>query len=149
LLLPELPQILCITKHHLKEHELERISINHYNLGAKFCRKNLKDGGVSIFVHKSLNFSNINIQEFGKEQDIEVCAVKLNLPTTIISILSIYRSPTGNFINFIRGIAAIMNRLYNNVINFIICGDININYLGNRCKKRATISYPASHLQPN
>jgi hypothetical protein len=38
-LLPELPQILCTTEHHLKEHELERISIDRYNLGAKFCKK--------------------------------------------------------------------------------------------------------------
>jgi hypothetical protein len=35
LLLPELPQILCITEHHLKKHELERILINHCNLGPK------------------------------------------------------------------------------------------------------------------
>jgi hypothetical protein len=129
-LLPELPKILCITEHHLKEHELERISIDHYNLGAKFCRKNLKDGGVSIFVHESLNFFNINIQEFGKEQDIEVCEIKIQLPTITICIISIYRSPNGNFIHFIRGIEAIMNKLYSVYIYiyiyiFIICGDID------------------------
>jgi regulator of RNase E activity RraB len=36
---PELPEILCIIEHHLKEHEFGRIAIDHYNLGAKFCRK--------------------------------------------------------------------------------------------------------------
>jgi hypothetical protein len=41
-LLPELPHILCITEHHLKELELERTPLEHYNLGAKFCRENLK-----------------------------------------------------------------------------------------------------------
>jgi hypothetical protein len=59
-------------EHHLKEHKLEKMLIEHYNLHAKFCRKNLKDGGVSIFVHESLNFTNINVQEFSKEQVIEV-----------------------------------------------------------------------------
>jgi hypothetical protein len=58
--LPELSQILCITEHHLKDLELER-TLEHYRLGAKFCRENLKDGGASIFVHESLSFSNINL----------------------------------------------------------------------------------------
>jgi hypothetical protein len=86
-------------EHHLKEHELERIPIEHCNLGAKFCRKNLKDGRVSIFVHDSLNFTNVNVQEFGRKQGIEVCATKLNLPTTSILIISIYRSAE-NFVFF-------------------------------------------------
>jgi hypothetical protein len=73
-------------EHHLKKQELGR-AIEHYNLGTKFCRKNLKDCGVGIFVHESLNVSNINTQEFGKEQDIEICAMKLNLPTTSILII--------------------------------------------------------------
>jgi hypothetical protein len=81
---------------------MERIATEHYNLGAKFCRKNLKEGGVGIFVNESLNFTKINVQEFGKEQDIEVCAMKLNLPTISILIISIYRSPTGNIIHFFK-----------------------------------------------
>jgi hypothetical protein len=36
-----------------------------------FVEKNLKDGGVSNFVHKSLNFTNINVQESGKEQGMK------------------------------------------------------------------------------
>ena len=68
------------------------------------------------------------------------------MPTTIICIISIYRSPTGNFINFIRGVEAIMNRLYNNVINFIICGDVTITYLDSRRKKRQQLdTLPATY----
>ena len=82
-LLPELPQILCITEHHLREFELESSPIEDYKLGAKFCRENLKDGGTCIFVHESVSFITINLQEFSKEQDIEVCAIKIYLPTSI------------------------------------------------------------------
>jgi hypothetical protein len=53
---PKLLQNLCI-----KEHVLERIAIDHYNLGAKCFRRNLKDSGVRVFVHKSLNFLNIKL----------------------------------------------------------------------------------------
>jgi hypothetical protein len=41
------------------EHKLERIAIEHYNLGSKFCRENLKEGGE--FVNESLNFTNISV----------------------------------------------------------------------------------------
>jgi exonuclease III len=135
---PELPQILCITEHHLKEPELERTPLIYYNFGAKFCRENIKDGGASIFVHESLSFLNINLQEFSKEQDIEVCAIKIHLPTTTVYIILIYRSPNRNFLLLLRTVDAILNKLYSANLYFIICGDLNINYLDNSCKKTAT-----------
>ena len=36
------PNILCFTEHHLKDHEIGNICINHYNLGAFYCRKGWK-----------------------------------------------------------------------------------------------------------
>jgi exonuclease III len=125
-LLQELPQILCITEHHLKEFKLERTLLEHYNLGAMFCRKNLKDGGASIFVHESLSFANINLHEFSKEQDIEACTIKIHLPAETISVISIYRSPNGNFTLFTRTTETIRNKLYSANLYFIICGDVNI-----------------------
>jgi regulator of RNase E activity RraB len=101
-LLPELPKILCITEHHLKEHELERISIDHYNLGANFVEKKLKRWWSEYLCSRIIKFVNINIQEIGKEQYIEVCAIKIQLPTITICVTSVYRSPNGNFIHFIR-----------------------------------------------
>jgi hypothetical protein len=87
-------------EHRIKAYEFERTVIEHCNLGVEFYRKNLKDGGVRIYVHESLNFTNINLQEFGKEQDIEVCAMKLNILTIFILIISIYRSRTGILYTF-------------------------------------------------
>ena len=37
-----LPHLLCITEHHLRDHEINSIYINSYNLGAKYCRVNLE-----------------------------------------------------------------------------------------------------------
>jgi regulator of RNase E activity RraB len=75
-LLPELPQILCITEHHLKEFELERTPLEHYNLGAKFSRENLEDGGASIFVHESLSFFNINLKNLAKNKILRYAQLK-------------------------------------------------------------------------
>ena len=50
-------------------------------------------------------------------------------------ILAIYRSPSGNFTNFLKNLDSVLKTWYSNKIIFVICGDININYLEN-CKKR-------------
>jgi hypothetical protein len=42
------PQIICITEHHLIDEELERITLHPCTLGAKFCRRTHKCGGVCI-----------------------------------------------------------------------------------------------------
>jgi hypothetical protein len=135
-LFPELPHVLCcLTEHHLKDYEIDKISIDHYNLGAKFCRQFLKNGRVSIFVHESIKFTNLTLEGKCKEQEIEVCAVKLNLSAIKIIIIAIYRLPSGNFSYFLKKSDTILNLLHNNKIEFIICGDINVNYLDN-CSKR-------------
>jgi hypothetical protein len=74
------------------------------------------------------------------EQDIETCAVKINLLTTIIYIyiyiIFIYRSPIGNFARFIKGIDTILNKFIKPNIEITVCGDINIDYLDETCYKR-------------
>jgi len=46
-----IPQVLCFTEHLLKEFEINNTCINNYSLGAYYCRKTRKFGGVGIFVH--------------------------------------------------------------------------------------------------
>ena len=40
-----------------------------------------------------------------------------------------YRSPRGDFTNFLKRLDLILQKLYNNKYNIIICGDVNVNYL--------------------
>ena len=108
----------------------------HRSLATKSCRQCLKHGGTGIFVHESLAFTNIDLQKFCMEQDIETCAAKINLLTAMIYVICIYRSLTGNFERFIEGIDIILNQFNEPNIEIIICGDININYLDENCYKR-------------
>ena len=39
------PSLICLTEHHLMDHEIDAIHIKKYNLGAKFCRRKLKNVG--------------------------------------------------------------------------------------------------------
>jgi len=86
---PDFPQVLCLTEHHLKRTETDFIYMYQYKFGTKFCRESLKNGGVSIFVHDILQFTNINLDEFCMEQDAEACAVRIILSHLTICIISI------------------------------------------------------------
>jgi len=60
ILYSELPHLLYITEHHLIDLEIVMKSIIYFKLGAKFCRRQYKNGGVCIFVHDSIDFNTIS-----------------------------------------------------------------------------------------
>jgi hypothetical protein len=64
---------------------------------------------VSIFVHKNLKFTKINLEDYYKDQDLEVCALKLDPTFSNICILTLYRAPSGNFDHFLNRLETILN----------------------------------------
>jgi hypothetical protein len=78
------PHILCLSEHHLSTEIIQIIIIDNYNLGAYYCRKYAKCGGVCIFIHKSYQFINM---------DFEECAIRSSYSSVNLCILSVYRSP--------------------------------------------------------
>jgi hypothetical protein len=64
-----------------------------------------------------------------KEQDIEICALKLSCVTLNICVLTLYRTPSGNVSSVLLKLDTILQVLCTPKSHFIICGDININYL--------------------
>ena len=134
-LLLETPHIICLTEHHLKDYEIDITPITKYKLCAKYCSKNLRNGDISIHIHESLKFTNISLQKFCKEQDIEICAVQLKLKEKNVIILCVYRAPSGNFDYFLKTLDNILNSLYSHKTQFIISGGTNTNYLETSNKK--------------
>jgi len=125
----DFPQVMCLTEHHVKCLQLEKFHIENYNLGAHYCRQQCEKGGVAIFVYNSLGFTNIDIAQHCKDQDIETCALKLSFGTRNICILALYRAPSGKFRTFLLQLDTVLQSLYTPRLHFIICGDIDINYL--------------------
>jgi hypothetical protein len=78
-------------------HELETINLTHYVLGAQYCHHSYKQGGVSIFVSRDIQFHPIDLKYFNKEKDLEICALKIDLHKTNLIIICIYRFPTGDY----------------------------------------------------
>ena len=141
----EYPHILCFTEHHLSDDELKHTHINSYILRAKYCRVNRRYGGVSTFIHKTLTFTTIDLNEFCNDYDIEICAAKLYLSSSKFCIISVYRPPSGNFPHFLSSLGIILNKLYKKTSNIIICGDFNIDYLTNNPTKIQLDSLLASY----
>ena len=52
-----------------------------------------------------------------------------------ICVLTHYRAPSGNFSIFLLKLHTILQSLYTPMLHFIICGDININYLNESVNK--------------
>jgi len=77
--------------------QLEKVHFENYKLEAHYCRQLGKKGGVAIFVHNNLGFSNTDIDQHCIEQDIEICDLTLSFGTLNICVLTLYRAPSGNF----------------------------------------------------
>jgi exonuclease III len=128
----EVPQLICLTEYHLKNYEMDVTPISKYKLGAYYCRNELKNGGICIYLLETLKFLNTDLQKHCKEQDIEI--ISLNKKNVII--FSIYRVPSGNFDYFLNILDTILRSLHNYKMDFILCGDINMNYLETSNKKK-------------
>jgi hypothetical protein len=109
--------------------EFPYINAEGYTIGAQFCRTLYKKGGVIIYIRNHLKFTNIDLSEYCKEKDFEVCALKLDIQSLNICIITIYRSPSGNFSCFLQTLNNVLQSLYTPALHIIICGDINVNYL--------------------
>ena len=99
--------------HHLRENEIDTIVLANYNLGANFSRNTFCTRGVCIFTHETIQCTNINLSKFRKEKDLEICALKLHLLSCEICLITIYRSPTGDFQYFMDNLDQILGSIYN------------------------------------
>jgi len=77
-----------------------------------------------------------NFIKYCKEQDIEICMLKLTSISHNILIMAVYRAPTGNFNLFLKRLDKILKSFYRAVSKLILCGDINVDYLAEDEKNR-------------
>jgi exonuclease III len=107
--------------------QINYVPIENYIVGAEYCRQFFDGGGVCIFIHNALKFSNF--LEFCKDKDFEVCTILLDLSYTKILVITVYRSPSGDFQFFLNRLGVIIKKFFQSDLKLIICGDINVNYL--------------------
>jgi exonuclease III len=128
-LCPTFPHILCLSEHHMNHLELQQTFFDNYKLGASYCRTLYEKGGVCIFVEESLKYVKIDLEKYCKDKEFEVCAIKFHFNTKSACIITIYRAPSGEFDLFISKLDTFLRKMYTVTTEYIICGDINIDYL--------------------
>ena len=109
--------------------ELQQTFFDNYKLRNSYCRTFYEKGGVCIFVQESLRYVRIDLEKYCKDKDFEVCAIKIHFNTKSACIIAIYRAPSGKFDLFLSKLDTILKKLHTVTIEYIICGDINIDYL--------------------
>jgi len=112
--------IICFIEHNFGINETDTIALANSSLGAIFCRNSFKNGGVSIFTHTSIQSTNMNLNNFCKEKDLEICAVKLHLLSYEVCIITVYRSPSRNFQYFIDNLEKHLSMIRSNTTEIII-----------------------------
>jgi hypothetical protein len=91
--------------------EINFLNLENYTLGAQFCRASNGKGGVVMYIHNSLKFTTTDLCKYSKEKDIEICGVKLNVSASVVHIITVYRSPLGNFNYFLQTLDKVLQSL--------------------------------------
>jgi endonuclease/exonuclease/phosphatase family metal-dependent hydrolase len=60
---------------------------------------------------------------------LEICAVELETKASKLIVLSVYRAPIGDFNLFLKKLDDSLKYLYRPRTEFLLCGDINTDYL--------------------
>jgi hypothetical protein len=77
-----------------------------------------------------------NFYEFCKDKDFEACAILLELSYTKILVMTMHRSPSGDFQIFLNRLKVIIKKFFQSDLKSIICGVINVSYLTDTDSKR-------------
>ena len=99
---------------------------------------------MCIYISKNICFNAINLDQFIKEKDLEICALKQCSLTSSFTVICIYRSPTGDFTYFLNNLESTLNKTCKTSTYIILCGDFNINYLDDNSRKHTLDSLLAS-----
>jgi hypothetical protein len=110
-------------------NNLSLANIDNYVLGSCYTRTRYQKGGVCIFVRKELCFSQVDLSTYCLEKILKVCAVKIESVGLGLVVLCVYRSPAGDFSQFLNRLEQVLLFLYEPSIELLICGDFNVDYL--------------------
>ena len=86
-----LPEVIVLSETWLTPLNQDTANIEGYN-SCHLTRSNRDGGGISVFIKDTLRFSKLDSICFLSE-DVEICAVEIELGSRILSLFGIYRPP--------------------------------------------------------
>jgi len=127
------PDILVTTEVALYKEEIMNVKYGSLKYASSYCRgaKSKRGGGVGIFIQDNYEYKEVNLDDFSKQNVIEMCGIGLkgsNGRFTVI--LGIYRPPNVNnipeFLDILVDTLVYLTDINNDIV---IVGDINIDLL--------------------
>lgn len=127
---------VCLTEHWLLESECSNVHLANYNTAAFFARSRRRHGGVIQLTKKDIEFVTLQwISDLSTEINCELAGI--SIPTYNFIVVTVYRSPSGDFNEFIEILVTLLNRLKCSMHKIIIGGDFNTHF--NTCNVNTNI----------
>ena len=117
---------ICLSEHWLKQEEIVNLRVSDFVTASFFCRSQRKRGGVAVMVKKAVQVVPLVIDSLSIECDAELAGVLL--PDVNLIIIATYRSPTGNFENFISTITNALDSINFKSKKIVVVGDFNVHF---------------------
>ena len=119
-------QVLCLTEHWLKNHEVLFVNNNNYSVQSAFVRKDAIRGGSLIIVSNELKCKErLDLTKLSVERTAELSCVELER----YIIICVYRPPLSDFNLFESVMEDSLNKIKSSKKSVIVCGDFNVNIL--------------------
>ncbi|KAG5869876.1 hypothetical protein JTB14_013868 [Gonioctena quinquepunctata] len=116
---------ICLNEHWLTFDEYHSVNLKGYKPVSGFCRTRMEHGGVCIYVKEQLKAYPLptNISNISSELHFEVSG----LCYSNLQLLTIYRSPDGEFGSYMSKTNELLGKL-DHKKNIIITGDFNVKF---------------------
>ena len=115
---------ICICEHWLSDAEIDGLVIGKYRVVASFSRVLRKRGGVAIMLRDDYCCDPFSLRGFCVELVGELAGVVV--PALNLTILTVYRSPSENFEDFLIILTDVFDYLNVSCQSTIITGDFNV-----------------------
>lgn len=122
------PAFICISESWLRDSEVGSVSLEGYRLISHSSRTILRGGGTAIWAIEGLEAYPVNFNELNAEKDFEFCVCESKINNVLYKIITLYRSPTGNFQVFLDKFLQLLNSIFTIDSHIWITGDFNINF---------------------
>ena len=125
--------VLCLTEHWQNLNQVNAINVTNFKLVSVFCREIYGHGGSCIYVKEHLSTKETKYCDtVNVDKEFELTATELIDKNVII--LCIYRSPDGNFDNFLTKLDTVIQNIKQKKKTLLLCGDWNVDFLQDSSK---------------
>jgi hypothetical protein len=136
--------VLIITEHFLRKHEIQSVTLTDFDLMSYFCRPNIERGGSCIYTRSNVRaFDRTDYCDLAREQIFDVCAVQL-LDYDLL-VVGIYHSNLTSHSEYLKLFDSLMAKINDDKLTAIIMGDINIDLRVNTPTKRQLLDILAAN----